>query len=192
FTIFQPVQLLWINLITDCFPALALGMEKPEADVMKRAPRDSKEGIFAGGLGAAVVYQGALVTIITLVSYFVGHYLEAGNFDVHLESVHGTTMAFLTLAMCEVFHSFNMRSLRGSIFTLKGQNKWLWGAGLLSLVLTSVVVLIPAIAEVFGMVALGWQEYLIAMALGFCIIPLVEIVKLVHRIIDKKRGIEHS
>ena len=199
FTIFQPVQLLWINLITDCFPALALGMEKPEANVMKRKPRDSKEGIFAGGLGAAVVYQGVLVTAITLISYFVGHYpiaeffhadaIKAGTYDT---ATLGTTMAFLTLSMCEVFHSFNMRSLRNSIFTLKGQNKWLWGAGLLSLVLTSVVVLIPAIAEVFGMVALGWQEYLIAMALGFCIIPLVEIVKLVHRIIDKKRGIEHS
>ena len=187
FTIFQPVQLLWINLITDCFPALALGMEKPEADVMKRAPRDSREGIFAGGLGAAVVYQGVLVTIITLVSYFVGHWFETGNFEV-TNSVHGTTMAFLTLAMCEVFHSFNMRSLRGSIFTLKGQNKWLWGAGLLSLILTSVVVLIAPVAEIFGMVGIGWQEYLIAMGLGACIIPLVEIVKLVHRMIDRKKA----
>ena len=192
FTIFQPVQLLWINLITDCFPALALGMEKPEADVMKRKPRDSKEGIFAGGLGAAVVYQGVLVTAITLISYFVGHFLEAGNFDIHQESVHGTTMAFLTLAMCEVFHSFNMRSLRGSIFTLKGQNKWLWGAGLLSLLLTSVVVLIPPVAKAFSMVAIDAKEYFIAMALGFCIIPLVEIVKLVHRLIDKKRHVEHT
>ncbi len=190
FTIFQPVQLLWINLITDCFPALALGMEKPEANVMKRKPRDSKEGIFAGGLGAAVVYQGFLVTLITLVSYFVGHYLETGNFDVHLHSVHGTTMAFLTLAMCEVFHSFNMRSLRGSIFTMKGQNKWLWGAGTLSLLLTSLVVLIDPIAKAFSMVAIGWEEYVIALALGFTIIPMVEIVKLVHRIIDRRRGVE--
>ena len=192
FTIFQPVQLLWINLITDCFPALALGMEKPEADVMKRQPRDSREGIFAGGLGAAVAYQGILVTAITLISYFVGHWLEAGNFDIHQESVHGTTMAFLTLAMCEVFHSFNMRSLRGSIFTLKGQNKWLWGAGLLSLVLTSVVVLIKPVAEAFSMTGIDLKEYFIAMALGFSIIPLVEIVKLMHRLIDRKRGISHS
>ena len=186
FTIFLPVQLLWINLITDCFPALALGMEKPEADVMKRKPRDSREGIFAGGLGAAVVYQGVFVTLITLASYFVGHWWETGSFEI-TNSVHGTTMAFLTLAMCEVFHSFNMRSLRGSIFTLKGQNKWLWGAGLLSLVLTSVVVLIEPVAEVFGMTAIGAAEYFIAMGLGLCIIPLVEIVKLVHRAIDKKK-----
>jgi Ca2+-transporting ATPase len=187
FTIFQPVQLLWINLITDCFPALALGMEKPEADVMKRQPRDSKEGIFAGGLGAAVAYQGILVTIITMASYFVGHWYETGNFEI-TDSVHGTTMAFLTLAMCEVFHSFNMRSLRGSIFTLKGQNKWLWGAGLLSLILTSLVVLIEPVANIFGMVAIGIDEYLIAMGLGLCIIPIVEIVKFVHRLIDKKKA----
>ncbi len=187
FTIFQPVQLLWINLITDCFPALALGMEKPEADVMKRMPRDSKEGIFAGGLGAAVAYQGVLVTLITLASYFIGHWYETGNFEI-TNSVHGTTMAFLTLAMCEVFHSFNMRSLRGSIFTLKGQNKWLWGAGILSLVLTSVVVLIPEVAGLFEMASIDWKEYLIAMALGFCIVPLVELVKLVHRLIDKKKA----
>jgi len=187
FTIFQPVQLLWINLITDCFPALALGMEAPEADVMNRKPRDSKEGIFSDGLGLAVFYQGVLVTLITLASYFVGHYLEEGNFDVHLESLHGTTMAFLTLAMCEVFHSFNMRSLHGSIFTIKGQNKWLWGAGLLSLLLTTVVVLVPGIANVFGMVAIGWEEYVVAMALGFSIIPMVEIVKWIQRLIHKNK-----
>ena len=187
FTIFQPVQLLWINLITDCFPALALGMEKSESNVMKRKPRDSKEGIFAGGLGAAVFYQGVLVTLITLVSYFVGHWFETGTFEI-TDSVHGTTMAFLTLSMCEVFHSFNMRSLRGSIFTIKGQNKWLWGAGLLSLLLTSVVVLIDPVAKVFSMVGIGWEEYLIAMGLGFCIIPLVEIVKLVQRLVAKSKN----
>jgi Ca2+-transporting ATPase len=187
FTIFQPVQLLWINLITDCFPALALGMEEPEADVMKRHPRDSKEGVFAGGLGAAVAYQGILVTAITMLSYFVGHWHETGNFEV-TNSVHGTTMAFLTLAMCEVFHSFNMRSLRGSIFAIKRQNVWLWGAGLLSLTLTSLVVLIAPVANLFGMVAIGWQEYLIAMGLGLCIIPIVEVVKFVHRLIDKKKA----
>ncbi len=187
FTIFQPVQLLWINLITDCFPALALGMEKPEADIMNREPRDSKEGIFAGGLGIAVFYQGVLVTLITLLSYFIGHWFETGDFHI-TDSVHGTTMAFLTLAMCEVFHSFNMRSLHGSIFTMKGQNKWLWGAGILSLLLTSVVVLVGPIAEVFGMVAIGWEEYLAAMGLGFSIIPIVEVCKIFTRMHDKKKA----
>ena len=187
FTIFQPVQLLWINLITDCFPALALGMEKPEKDVMSRKPRDSKEGVFAGGLGFAVFYQGFLVTVISVISYFVGHYFETGNFEI-TNSVHGTTMAFLTLAMCEVFHSFNMRSLHGSIFKIKGQNLWLWGAGVLSLILTSAVVLIDPVARLFDMVAIGWKEYLVAMALGFLIIPIVEVIKVFSRMIDRKKN----
>lgn len=185
FTIFQPVQLLWINLITDCFPALALGMEEPEANVMKRAPRDSKEGIFAGGLGAAVIYQGVLVTFITLISYFMGNYIETGTLNIRENSIYGTTMAFLTLAMCEVFHSFNMRSLEGSIFSIKKQNPWLWGAALFSATLTSLVVLIEPIANIFGMVALGVKEFLISVALGFTIIPLVELIKLISRITKK-------
>jgi len=196
FTIFQPVQLLWINLITDCFPALALGMEKPEAGVMKRHPRDSKEGIFAGGLGIAVFYQGILVTAITIASFFIGHFYFGNGTWESLKafeklgdiSPHGTTMAFLTLAMCEVFHSFNMRSLHGSLFSIKGQNIWLWGAGLLSLILTSVVVLVEPFAKVFDMIQIGWKEYLAALALGFLIIPLVELGKIFSRMIDKKKN----
>ncbi|MBQ8339391.1 MAG: cation-translocating P-type ATPase [Clostridia bacterium] len=195
FTIFKPVHLLWINLITDCFPVLALGMEKPEADVMNRKPRDSKEGIFAGGLGAAVAYQGVLVTLITLGSYLLGrfvladmHHAEAIAAGHYSADMLGTTMAFLTLSMCEIFHSFNMRSLKGSIFVMKNQNWWLWGAGLLSLLLTTVVIEVPFLAEVFELSHLSLMEYGIALALGFCIIPIVEIVKLVHRMIDKKKG----
>ena len=195
FTIFQPVQLLWINLITDCFPALALGMEKPEADVMNRKPRDSKEGIFAGGLGFAVFYQGLLVTAITLASYFIGRYYLAGLH--HAEAIAagtysaemlGTSMAFLTLSMCEIFHSFNMRSLRGSIFTIKNQNWWLWGAGLLSLLLTTLVVEVPFLADAFGLAHLDLMEYGIAIGLGFTIIPIVEIVKLITRLVTKNKN----
>ncbi len=190
FTIFKPVHLLWINLITDCFPALALGMEKPEADVMNRKPRDSREGIFAGGLGVAVAYQGLLVTVITLVSYAIGHYIEFGNYNIinSLDSAHGMTMAFLTLSMCEIFHSFNMRSLHGSIFTMKGQNKWLWGAGILSLILTTVVIEVPFLANAFDLVPIGFAEYGIALGLAVTIIPIVEIVKLVQRAVAKKKA----
>ena len=192
FSIFKPVQLLWINLITDCFPALALGMEKPEADVMKRQPRDSKEGIFAGGLGAAVAYQGFLVTAITLVSYFIGAKIlaQAGHAEAIAAGTYtagelGTSMAFLTLSMCEIFHAFNMRSLKGSIFTIKGQNKWLWGAGILSLIMTTVVVEVDFLAKAFSLAHLNLKEYAIAMGLAILIIPIVECVKLVHRLIDK-------
>ena len=188
FTIFQPVHLLWINLITDCFPALALGMEKPEADVMNRHPRDSKEGIFAGGLGFAVAYQGVLVTLITLASYYIGRDVLYAN---HIGALYtaeglGTSMAFLTLSMCEIFHSFNMRSLHGSIFTMKNQNKWLWGAGILSFLLTTAVVEIDFLSNAFDLAHLDLTEYGVAMGLAFLIIPIVEIVKLIQRQIAKK------
>ncbi len=198
FSIFQPVQLLWINLITDCFPALALGMEKPEADVMKRKPRDSKEGIFAGGLGVAVAYQGVLVTLITLASYLIGRYVLV-NSDPHavglvgeaLEAYGaqvGTSMAFLTLSLCEICHAFNMRSLHGSIFKMKKQNWWLWGAAILSFVLTTVVIEVPFLANAFKLAQLDLPEYGIAFALAISIIPIVEICKVIHRAIDKKKN----
>ncbi len=195
FTIFAPVHLLWINLITDCFPALALGMEKPESDVMNRKPRDSKEGIFAGGLGFAVAYQGVLVTVITLASYLIGRYwladlhhhqaILAGEYSA---AALGTSMAFLTLSLCEICHAFNMRSLHGSIFKMKGQNLWLWGAGVLSLILTTVVIEVDFLANAFELAHLDLMEYGIAFGLAILIIPIVEIVKIIHRRIDKKNN----
>ncbi len=200
FTIFQPVHLLWINLITDCFPALALGMEKPEADIMNRKPRDSKEGIFSDGLGVAVFYQGFLVTLITLASYFIGKDILVKH-DAHALSLLGdpekyteyaqqlgTSMAFLTLSFAELFHAFNMRSLHGSIFTMKSQNKWLWGAGILSFILTTVVVEVPFLANAFELAKLDLMEYGIAIALGLSVIPIVEICKIFTRMHDKKKS----
>jgi len=195
FTIFAPVHLLWINLITDCFPALALGMEKPEASIMKRKPRDSKEGIFAGGLGFAVAYQGVLVTVITMISYVIGRYWLAGLH--HAEAIAagtysaemlGTSMAFLTLSLCEICHAFNMRSLHGSIFKIKGQNLWLWGAGVLSLLLTTLVVEVDFLANAFELAHLDIMEYAIALGLAILIIPIVEIIKVIHRAIDKRNA----
>ena len=193
FTIFAPVHLLWINLITDCFPALALGMEKPEASIMNRKPRDSKEGIFAGGLGFAVAYQGVLVTIITMVSYLLGRYWLANlhHADAIAEGTYsaemlGTSMAFLTLSLCEICHAFNMRSLRGSIFKIKGQNLWLWGAGVLSLLLTTLVIEVDFLAKAFELAHLDLMEYAIAFGLAVLIIPIVELIKIIHRAIDKK------
>ena len=144
FTLLNPVHLLFINLITDCFPALALGMERPEPDIMRRPPRSAKDGIFSGGLGFDIAYQGILITVITMASYIIGHCMEAGCFEMPRGvSPHGMTMAFLTMSMCEIFHSFNMRSQRRSVFTLRGHNKVLWAAMLGSLVLTTVVLEVP-------------------------------------------------
>src|SRR5699024_10937560 len=136
FTILEPVHLLWINLITDCFPALALGMEKSEADIMKRKPRDPKEGIFAGGMGFDVFFQGLIVTVLVMASYLLGHYYESGVWEF-VNSPDGTTMAFLSLSMVEICHSLNMRSRRGSIFKLSNHNKFLYGAMIVSLILTT-------------------------------------------------------
>ncbi len=185
FTILKPVHLLWINLVTDTFPALALGMEEAESDVMKREPRSSKSGIFSDGLGIDVVYQGVLVALLTLFSYFVGHYLETGAWTF-TDSAHGTTMAFLTMSMAEIFHSFNMRSTRKSLFKIKKQNGTLWLAAIGTLVLTTVVCEISFLANAFGFTAIGWTEYVLAILIGACVIPIVEIVKCVQRFQGRK------
>ena len=186
FVLLNPVHLLFINLVTDCFPALALGMEEAEPDTMNRPPRNSTDGIFSGGLGFDVIYQGVLVTIITIVAYLIGASIEfgAGWFDTLRtvgESGHGMTMAFLAMSMCEIFHSFNLRSARKSIFSLKTQNKILWAAMLGSLLLTTLVIEVPFIAKAFGFTPIGGAEYGIAIGLAILVIPVVELVKLVQR-----------
>ena len=180
FTILEPVHLLWINLITDCFPALALGMEKSEADIMKRKPRDPKEGIFAGGMGFDVFFQGAIVTVLVMTSYIIGHYVESGAWEF-VNSPDGTTMAFLTLSMVEICHSLNMRSRRGSIFSMKTSNKFLYGAMIVSLVLTTMVIEVPFLANAFDFTPIDLHEYAIALGLAILIIPIMEVVKLIQR-----------
>ena len=189
FTLLNPVHLLFINLITDCFPALALGMEQGEADIMKRKPRNSKDGIFAGGLGFDIAYQGLLISIITLASYIIGHCMEVGYFEMPRGvSDDGMTMAFLTMSMCEIFHSFNMRSQRKSVFTLHTHNKVLWGAMLGSLVLTTIVLEVPFVADLFGFTPVDLNEYLVALVLAFLVIPIVEIVKAIQRSIASSKA----
>ena len=186
FVLLNPVHLLFINLVTDCFPALALGMEKAEPDTMRRPPRNSGDGIFAGGLGFDVIYQGVLVTAITMAAYLIGASMEfgAGWFAALRslgESGQGMTMAFLTMSMCEIFHSFNMRSQRKSIFTLKSQNKVLWAAMLGSLLLTALVIEVGPIANAFGFTPIGLDAYSISMGLAVLVIPIVELVKCFQR-----------
>lgn len=193
FTIFKPAHLLWINLITDCFPALSLGMEAPEKDIMSRPPRNSKDGIFANGMGVAIAYQGVFLTAITLASFYLGRDVIA-QMPQHVNAAYtpadvGSSMAFLTLSMAEIFHAFNMRSLHGSIFTIKKQNWWLWGAGAISLALTTLVVGVPFLANAFELAKLDATEYGIALALAVTVIPLVEIVKVIARAVRKKKGI---
>jgi Ca2+-transporting ATPase len=191
FTLLKPVHLLFINLVTDCFPALALGMEQAEPDTMQRPPRDSKEGIFAGGLFADIAYQGILVTTLTVISYLIGASFEfGGDFFATLRTVGaselGMTMAFLTMSMCEIFHSFNLRSQRKSVFSLKSHNLVLWAAMIGSFLLTTALLEIPFLASAFSFTPLALSEYVIAIALAFLVIPIVEIVKLVQRTLSKR------
>ncbi|MCI2063091.1 MAG: cation-translocating P-type ATPase, partial [Eubacteriaceae bacterium] len=180
FTILLPAHILWINLITDSLPALALGMEHGEKDSMLKKPRDSRDGVFAGGVGVDIIYQGAFVSILVLAAYFIGHYIEWGQFEI-TNSPDGMTMAFLTMSMCEIFQAFNMRSQRKSIFSLSKQNMWLWGSALAALALTTSVITIPFFVNAFGFTPISLKEYFTAMALAVAIIPLVEIVKFFQR-----------
>ncbi len=186
FTLLKPVHLLWINLITDCFPALALGMEKSERDIMGRPPRDPKAGIFSGGVGFDCVYQGLMVTVLTFAAYVIGHMMEGGKFEF-VNSADGMTMAFLTMSMAEIFHSFNMRTVRKSIFTLKTQNWYLLGAMVLSLILTTAVIYIPGLNTAFGFTSISVLEYAVAMGLALLVIPIVETVKLIQRSAGKNK-----
>lgn len=190
FTILKPVHLLWINLVTDCFPALALSMEKGEKDLMKRPPRKSSDGIFAGGVGFDVVYQGIFVTLLTLAAYFIGHFMEAGRWEL-TESADGMTMAFLTMSMCEIFHSFNMRSQHGSTVSmlLHGSfNKYILGSTVLSLITTALVIEVPFLADAFDFTTIDAREFFTALGLAFLIIPLVEIVKAIERAVTKSKA----
>ncbi|MGI6005729.1 MAG: cation-translocating P-type ATPase, partial [Christensenellales bacterium] len=180
FIILKPVHLLWINLITDTFPALALGVEKGEPDLMQRKPRDARAGIFAGGLGGDIIYQGTLVGLLTLAAYFIGSFMELGTWGV-AGSAAGMTMAFITMSTAEVFHSFNMRSQRASLLRLPTQNKTLWGAALLSFLLTVAVTTIPFMADAFSFTRIPLAQYAICIGLAFSIIPIVELVKAVQR-----------
>lgn len=184
FTIMKPVHILWINLITDCFPALALGMEKGEKDLMQRKPRDTKDGIFSGGVGFDVAYQGAMVTVVTLTAYLIGHFMESGKWEF-VNSPDGMTMAFLTMSMAEIFHSFNMRSQRGSLFGMKQKNIALFGAAVASFLLTTAVIYVPFLSNIFEFEHISLMEYGVAMGLAISVIPVVEIVKLVQRKLAK-------
>ncbi len=180
FTILKPVHLLWINLITDCFPAIGLGMEAEEADIMKRAPRNPKDSIFSDGVGIEIAFQGFVIALLTLTAYFVGHYVESGVWEI-AKSADGMTMAFLTLSLLEMFHSFNMRSRYNSIFHLKSRNGFLNSSLLMSFILTTSVIYIPFLRNAFSFEHISLMEYAIAVLIAVSIIPIMEIVKLMKR-----------
>ena len=182
FTVLLPTHLLFINLITDCFPALALGVEEPEKNIMDREPRKKNDGIFAGGMAFDTIYQGVTVTVLTLIAYFIGKSGDASITASGYSSL-GVTMAFFVMSMCEIFHSFNMRSRRESIFRLGKLNVPLLLAMLASLALTTLIVEVPALAAMFQFRSGGLDpvHYAISFGLSILVVPVVEIVKLIQR-----------
>ncbi len=173
-SILFPIHILWINLVTDTFPALALGLEKGEADIMKQKPRPSSASIFADGVGSNIIYQGVLQALITLGAYYIGINWYSPAIAV--------TMAFATLGLIQLTHSFNVKSNTKSIFQ-QGlwSNKYLLGATLLSGVLMVGVIVIPGLSTLFRVTQLSLEQWGIVVLLSIAIIPIVEIVKLLRR-----------
>ena len=179
-TVVTPAQLLWINMVTDSTPGLALGMEKAEGNLMKRKPRNSNEGVFSDGAGSSMIIHGVIMAFIVLLSFFIGQYIELGHYGV-FESVDGMTMAFLTANLVEMFYAICMRTQKGSIFKMKTRNKWLLGSFMLSLVFTAGVIYIPALSNLFGLASISFKEFAIAFGLAFLVIPITEVAKYFQR-----------
>ena len=179
-TIVTPAQLLWINMVTDSTPGLALGMEKAEGNLMKRKPRNSNEGVFSDGAGSSMIIHGVIMAVIVLLSFFIGQYIELGHYGV-FESVDGMTMAFLTANLVEMFYAVCMRTQKGSIFKVKTRNKWLIGSFILSLFFTLIVIYVPAFSNLFGLASISFKEFAIAFGLAFVVIPITEIAKYFQR-----------
>lgn len=181
FTFLTPVMILWVNLVTDSFPALSLGTEKAETDVMSLPPRKSNTSLFAGSMGKDIIIQGIMQTALVMLSFCLGYFVLGSKQEA-------STMAFVSLCFIQLFHSFNLRSQRHSVLNKNiFSNKYLNLSALLGIALTLAVVLIPGVNDVFQTVPLNGYEWLVAIGVSVAIIPFVEIQKLIERVIYHKK-----
>lgn len=179
FTFLTPVMILWVNLVTDSFPALSLGVEKAETDVMSLPPRKSNTSLFAGSMGKDILIQGLMQTALVMLSFCLGYFVMGSKQEA-------STMAFVSLCIIQLFHSFNLRSQRHSVLNKNlFKNKYLNLSALLGIALTVGVVLIPGVNTVFEAVPLDIYEWLVALGVSVAIVPLVELQKLIERKIAK-------
>ena len=163
------IQLLWVNLVTDSLPAIALGLEPPEKDIMNRPPRDSRKSIFADGLMGKIVVEGFMIGMFTILAFFIGN--KYYGIEV------ARTMAFISLGMLELIHSFNVKS-EESIFKVGlFENKYLLGAFVFGTVLQLGIIFVPSLAEIFKLTQLNTTQWLITIAISIAPIIIVEIQK---------------
>ena len=174
------IQLLWINLVTDSLPAIALGLEKPEKDIMKRKPIDSKKGIFANGLWNKIILEGTMIGVLTLVAFSIG------NKYYTLEVAR--TMAFLSIGFLELIHSINVKNEKSIFETGLFENKYLVGSFVLGIFVQAIVVVVPAFAKVFEVVPLSLTQLIIKIAISILPIPVIELQKK----IDSKNEIKQN
>ena len=166
------IQLLWINLVTDSLPAIALGLEKEEENIMNRLPRNPKKSLFADGLWWKIIIEGAMLGMFTLLAFSIGNKL----YSIEV----GRTMAFISLGMLELVHSFNIKS-EESIFKMGiFENKYLVGALILGVILQVGVVLIKPLAEIFNLVQLNGTQWLCTILISIAPIPIMELQKAIN------------
>ena len=163
------IQLLWINLVTDSLPAIALGLEKEEEGIMQRKPRDSRKSIFADGLWNSIIIEGIMIGTLTLFAFSLGNKMY--NIDV------GRTMAFVTLGLTELVHSFNIKSKESIFKTGLLENKYLIASLIGGTILQTIVVIIPVLANVFKLCSLNMAQWLYTILISISPIFIVEIQK---------------
>ena len=195
FTILTPVHLLWINMVTDTLPGLALGMETAEGDLMKRKPRAKEESIFANGTGISMLWQGVYLAAIEIAAYYIGYFLENGSFSGIVNGrwcENAVVMVFLTVSFSETLCALNMRSRTGSIFRremLSRINWWMVGATVITSLLTLAAAFLPGFKALFGIHGtLTAKEFLIAAGLAISTLPVFEAGKAIQRAAGRKRA----
>lgn len=180
-SVLRPIHLLWVNLITDSLPALALGVDPDDPDIMKEKPRDAKKGLFSGRIGVFLIGNGILIGIITLSAFYIGNLVYSNSL------MHAQTMAFVVLSVSQLFYTLSMRHSEKSIFEIGVfTNKYLIGAIILGIILQNIVITVPFLASVFKVFRLTIQDWLFVLLLS--IIPLVvnEIGKVIYNKLEKK------
>ena len=163
------IQLLWINLVTDSFPAIALGIDPPQKDIMKKKPRNSKKSLFADGLWTQIITEGMMIGVLTLVAFYIGY--SKYNLEV------ARTMAFVSLGMLELIHVFNIKSEQSIFKSNIFENKFLIGAFISGIILQVSVVIIPSLAKIFQVQALNQTQWLYTIGISILPIIIMEIQK---------------